>query len=346
MAADWPRYRDNLARHLIGISRDLQARVRRSLSEDLGFPDLRPSFGPFLSLLWDEGRPLAAIADELAISRQACSQLANVVEEAGYLERRPHPEDGRSKLVVLTPRGRELVAEGVRIILESESEYAALVGAGPYRRFTAALADLFEQLGLPTHSDPTLLERSRRSIGVLPLIEVHIHQELMQATTARGHAGLKMSHGEVLPLIGSAGARIHAIARIQGVSRQAIHTTALDLEGLGYLRREPDPSDRRGVVLRLTPRGTRLIRDSLCAVDGLERSFRDILGEVRLRQLESTARALYRALHLEEEVFEIGRLAARLAELAELRERAEPRERAETRERAEPGERPLRSGAN
>ena len=53
------------------------------------------------------------------------------------------------------------------------------------------------------------------------------------------------------------------------------------------------------------------------ALDGLERSFRDILGAVRLRQLERTARDLYRALHLEDEVFEIERLTARLAELLE-----------------------------
>ena len=263
----------------------------------------------------DEGRPLAAIAEELAISRQACSQLANHVEEAGYLERQPNPRDRRSKLVVLTPRGRELVTEGVRVILESESEYADLVGAAAYRRFTSALATLFEELGLPTHSDPALLARARRSIGVLPLIAVRTQQELMQATTARGHEGLKMSHGEVLPLIGPHGSRIHVIARIQGVSRQAIHTTAQDLESLGYLRREPDPSDRRGVVLRLTERGAHLIRDSVAAIDDLERGFRDILGEPGLRHLQRTARDLFQALHLEEEVFEIERLTARLAEL-------------------------------
>ena len=181
----WSRYRDNAARHLIGISRDLQARVRETLEQDLGYKGLRPSFGPFLSLIWDEGRPLASIADVLAISPQAASQLANLAEEAGYLERRPNPEDRRSKLVMLTARGRALVDEGVRIILESESEYAALVGAGAYRRFTGALAELYQGLGLRSHTDPTLPAQATRSIGVLPLVAVRIQQELMQATTAR-----------------------------------------------------------------------------------------------------------------------------------------------------------------
>jgi hypothetical protein len=86
-AAAWSRYRNNAARHLIGISRDLQARLMRRLCEEHGYRGLRPSLGPILSLIWIEGRPLTAIASQLAISKQACSQLANVAERAGYLER-------------------------------------------------------------------------------------------------------------------------------------------------------------------------------------------------------------------------------------------------------------------
>lgn len=300
------RYRDNTARHLIGISRDLQTRVMSYLIEERGFSGLRPSFGPLLSLIWTEGRPLTAIAAQLAISKQACSQLANLAEEAGYLERKPDPDDRRAKLVMLTPRGRKLVEQGVQIILESESEYADLVGQTVYRRFTASLAALYRGLDIPSHVDPALTARASRSIGVLPLISVRIQRDLMEATLARGHAGLKMSHGQVLPLIGPEGGRIHEIARIQRVSRQAVSATSQELEALGYLRREPDPRDRRGVVLKLSNRGERLIRDSVAALDGLDDSFRATLGEKRLDHLQRVARSLYQALHLEEEIFGAG----------------------------------------
>src|SRR5512134_1254199 len=155
--AAWPRYRDNLARHLIGIARDLQGRLQHSLGERFGFRELRPSFAPLLTLLWDEGRPLRELARELAISAQACGQLADLVEAAGYLERRPNPQDRRSKLVRLTPRGRALAEQGVRLILESEAEYAALVGPAAFRRFTGALAALYRGLGVPAHADARLL---------------------------------------------------------------------------------------------------------------------------------------------------------------------------------------------
>ena len=95
-----------MARHLIGVSRDLQSRVMHSLSEERGYCGLRPSFGPFLSLVWEAGRPLTAIAGELAISKQACSQLANLAEAAGYLERRPNPADRRSKIVILDAKNK------------------------------------------------------------------------------------------------------------------------------------------------------------------------------------------------------------------------------------------------
>jgi DNA-binding MarR family transcriptional regulator len=306
------RYRDNLARHLIGIARDLRTRVLRSLEQEHGHRGLRPSFGPLLSLVWGEGSPIGAVAAELAISNQACSQLADKACRAGFVERRPNPEDRRSKLVRLTPRGRALVLQGVRIILASETEYAARVGAAPYRRFTSALAELYRGLGLPTHADPALFARASRSVGVLPLVALRIQRELMEATIARGHPGLKMSHAQVLPLIGPAGGRIHEIARVQGVSRQAIHATTLDLEALGYLRREPDPRDRRGVVLRLSRRGGALVADSVVALDELELRFREILGARRLEDLRRVSRDLYHALRLETVGFEIARLATPL----------------------------------
>jgi DNA-binding MarR family transcriptional regulator len=302
-AGTWPRYRDNLARHLIGVARDLQGRVQTALAERCGFRGLRPSFAPFLGLLWEEGRPLRELAHELAISDQAAGQLADLVEAAGYLERRANPGDRRSKLVRLTPRGRALVEQGVRLILESETEYRALVGAGAFQRFTRALAALYGGLGLAAPADPRLIASAGRSIGVLPPIALRIERELMEATLARGHAGLKMSHGQVLPLIGPEGGRIHEIARLQRVSRQAISATAVDLEARGYLRREPDPRDGRGVVLVLTSRGAALIRDSVAALDELERRFRGLVGARRLDVLREVARDLYRTLRLEAEIF-------------------------------------------
>ena len=300
----WPRYRDNWARHVIEISRDLQNRVRRALHEECRYEGLRPSFAPFLSLIWVEGRALTAIAGELGISKQACSQLANLLEDAGYLERKTHPADRRSKLVMLTPRGRALVEDAVRIILETESAYESLVGKAEYRRFVATLPTLFEGLGIPTHSDPTLTERAHQSVGVLPLITDRIERRIMTSIVAEGHVGLKRSHGEVLPLIGPGGGRIHEIARTQEVSRQAVSAISRELEGLGYLQRKADPRDRRGVVWTLTERGEALIRDSVSAIDALDAECRGVLGVKAFGHLRQVASGLFHAIRVEAEILE------------------------------------------
>ena len=299
----WTRYRSNVARHLIGISRDLESRVVRPLADISGYQGLRPSFGPFLSLLWDEGQSLTVVADELAITKQACSQLANIVEEAGYVERLPNPRDRRSKVVNLTGRGRSLVREGLRLIQGVDSEYSDLLGASEFRVFTSALAGISRNLGLPAKNSRVSAQGARPSVGILPLIGVRVQRELMKATIARGHPGLKMSHGQVLPLIGADGGRIFEIARNQGVSRQSISMISQDLESLGYLGRQPDPRDRRRVVLHLTRSGEGLIEDSVIALEGLETSFAGMIGKRALSNLKRATEALYQALHLEEEIF-------------------------------------------
>jgi DNA-binding MarR family transcriptional regulator len=124
----------------------------------------------------------------------------------------------------------------------------------------------------------------------------------MRSTGRRGHAGLKLSHGQILPLVGPSGVRLRELAELHGVSRQAISAIAQDLEALGYVHRAPDARDRRGVVVRLTGRGMRLIADSVEALDDLERGWSARLAPDALRGFADVARSLYLAQGLEAEI--------------------------------------------
>ncbi|MBY0399121.1 MarR family transcriptional regulator [Myxococcota bacterium] len=316
--AAWPRYRDNLARHLIGLARDLQLRLVTHLVAACDHRDLRPSFGVLISLVARAPRPLSQLARELAISPQAASQLVALAERAGYLARESNPADRRTRWPVLTPAGERLVGDGIASLRAIEAEHASCVGSDDYQRFLAALASLVRSLGLfPQTSDFGDAQRrdaaaqegdretgergrpAQASAGLLPILAAHVEQDLMRATGQRGHAGLKLSHGQILTLIGPSGARLHRLAELHGVSRQAISATAQDLERLHYLRREADPSDRRGVVVRLTTRGRRLIEDSVAALDELERDWHKRIDAPEFEVFERVARRLYGALELE-----------------------------------------------
>jgi len=70
-----------------------------------GFTDLRPTHGFVFSRLSPSGATVTEIAEHLGVTRQAASQIVDELVVKGYVERRPHPADARSRLVVLTERG-------------------------------------------------------------------------------------------------------------------------------------------------------------------------------------------------------------------------------------------------
>jgi len=305
------RHRNEAVRHLTVIARDLQARMTAGLVMQQGFDSLRSSLGPFLSLIWTKDRPITVLARELGITKQACSQLANLAEEAGYLERLPDPDDRRSKILRLSPRGRLLIERSIEIVRQADRDHAVIVGPAAYARFTTAIARLYEAINVPTKNDLAYLAKATRTVGALPLVILKAQQDLMQATAAHGHAGLKMSHSQILPFVGASGVRISDLARIHAVGRQTISATARDLVALGFLRRAGDPNDRRGALLFLTDRGVRLVRESIIELRKLEKRVEQILGRPLLGRFLAVARDLHAALDAGDDIFDVAVARAR-----------------------------------
>jgi DNA-binding MarR family transcriptional regulator len=299
----WSRYRDNTARHLIGIARDVQQRAMHHLAEERGFTGLRPSLGPLLSLVAARPRSPGELARCLSISAQACGQLVDVGAAGDYVARRENPEDRRTRLVELTPRGERLVAEGARILATIEAADRARIGETTHRALAESIAALHDAWTAHASAPGAFPASAHPSLGPIPLLSVHIQRRLMEASAARGHAGLKLSHAQVLPLIGATGARIGTLARVQGISRQAVSATARDLERLGYVARATVAGDRRAVLLRLTAAGEALIRDSVHALDVLDDDIRAAIGARSADALAAAARTLYQARGLEREIF-------------------------------------------
>ncbi|MEU1980906.1 MarR family transcriptional regulator [Nocardia sp. NPDC019395] len=53
---------------------------------------------------------LSALAERESVSAPTISRLVTVLEDRGYIERTPDPDDGRARLLVPTPVGIELIA--------------------------------------------------------------------------------------------------------------------------------------------------------------------------------------------------------------------------------------------
>ncbi|MDX6260827.1 MAG: hypothetical protein QOH84_2515 [Kribbellaceae bacterium] len=62
------------------------------------------------------------------------------------------------------------------------------------------------------------------------------------------------------------------------MSPQAMGELVDELEELGYVERQPDPSDRRAKLIMLTPRGHDCIAAGIATIQGIETRINRILG--------------------------------------------------------------------
>lgn len=122
-----------LARLFAIAFRALLDRVHARLGEH-GFHDVGASFG--YVLLAARSRALTGhdVAELMGMSKQGASKLIAAMEAAGYLERRPHPEDQRARLLHVTKRGQQLLSTVEAIYAELESEWAAVLGPDALQR--------------------------------------------------------------------------------------------------------------------------------------------------------------------------------------------------------------------
>ena len=94
----------------------------------LGFDDVRPAHGFAFVRLAPAGATGNEFAAHLGVSKQAASQMADYLEQHGYVTRRPHPRDRRGKIVVLTARGWACIRATEALLTEIERGWAAVVG--------------------------------------------------------------------------------------------------------------------------------------------------------------------------------------------------------------------------
>lgn len=326
-AADNARslYRDNVARHIIGVTRDCQAGIMHCLANRHGHRRLRLGFEPYISLLATKDKRLSELANTLGVSRQAVNQVVDQIESAGYVRREPDPLDGRAKRVCLTSAGQGLLDDGVRVAREREEIYAALVGRKAVDALRADCHALASRLSIPLYGAPWVADTPLLA-STLPRLASYVSERLMNLARARGHPDLKLSFGQVLTLIGPGGGHINQMARVHDISKQAISAIALELVHLGYLQRSPDPGDARQLVLDFTRQGEGLIADSVASVAELAGEMRRAVGPRAWARFSGSLAALYRQLQLEKEIFEPGEQASLQALASRLQRKLGPRE--------------------
>lgn len=111
---------------------------RRALRAEL---DLGPGKAELLIKLTHAPMTLREIAKAAEVDPPAASVAVDRLERRGLVQRRPHPDDNRSKLVHLTDAGRQAAAAAQRILTDPPPALAAL-NSGDLAALTRIFATL------------------------------------------------------------------------------------------------------------------------------------------------------------------------------------------------------------
>lgn len=70
----------------------------------------------------------SALGRRMSVTKQAAAQTIAALEEFGYVNRTPDPNDARRKRIQVTPRGHELMTIGGALFDDVRSGWAARIG--------------------------------------------------------------------------------------------------------------------------------------------------------------------------------------------------------------------------
>ncbi|GAA3444290.1 hypothetical protein Pve01_25880 [Planomonospora venezuelensis] len=105
-----------------------------------------------------------------------------------------------------------------------------------------------------------------------------IQEELFQTLAGQGHPHVRPRHGSILAFLHPEGVRATDLSARSGQHKQIVGTIVDELVGLGYVRREPDPRDRRAKLVVPTEHGMDEIAKARAILAAIEHRHRQALG--------------------------------------------------------------------
>lgn len=93
-----------------------------------GLDGIRPAQAVALVPLATGGLHASDLADRLGVSRQAVAQAVTALERHGYVTRAANPIDARTRIIELTPRGRQALRVMRSNAVDSEKRWEQIIG--------------------------------------------------------------------------------------------------------------------------------------------------------------------------------------------------------------------------
>src|SRR5690349_15165221 len=117
----------NTAALMFIAHRAAEVRVHEAL-HDAGFDDLTAAQVRIGQRLSPHGIRVTDLAEQSRVTKQTAGALVDELERAGYVERKPDPDDARARLVMLTPKGTQLCAAAAAEVEQLEAQWRDHLG--------------------------------------------------------------------------------------------------------------------------------------------------------------------------------------------------------------------------
>jgi DNA-binding MarR family transcriptional regulator len=148
--------------------------------------------------------------------------------------------------------------------------------------------------------DDELLHKRQHNLGrMLAELASYFHHRVLAHLHAHGYKDLRPSHLGILMNTSLEGTRQTILAQRTAISRQAVGQVVDDLEKLGYLKRIPDPSDARSVLIGFTQHGKQMLTTAMAGIDATEQAYAAIVGQRQATSLRRSLTKLVEALQIE-----------------------------------------------
>lgn len=135
------------------------------------------------------------------------------------------------------------------------------------------------------------LPAEENTAALLGQAYAQLGQRIVEGVVAAGFPQ-RPAHSAVFANIDADGTRLTTLAERANMTPQSMAELVNDLEHMGYLRRQPDPTDRRAKLITLTARGHASVTAARETISQLEMDLEQLVGTRALRQLRSTLRRI------------------------------------------------------
>ena len=127
------------------------------------------------------------------------------------------------------------------------------------------------------------------NLGVLLFIPYrHMENRILQAVKDAGYDDVTLAQARVFQRIAPEGSRLTDLAEQSQMTKQSVAGLVDELERMRYVKRVPEPNDRRARLIQIDKRGRQAAKAAQVAHDKVQAEWRSRLGARRYTQLRET----------------------------------------------------------